>query len=93
MNGASTCKACGKPIIWMKTKATKNMPCDADLVPYWESASGTKRVLTLNGEIIKCELSGDEQKATGIGRTPHWGSCTSPDQFRKRGKQHETSRA
>lgn len=87
------CRACGKPIIYMKTQAGKSMPCDAELVPYWGSETGTKRVLNHSGELVRCELAGNHDDVTGVGRTPHWGTCTSPNQFRKRGKTHEPGRA
>jgi hypothetical protein len=82
----STCRCCGKPIIWMKTKAGRNMPCDDKLVPYWAKADGHTCVLTNAGELRKCELSGESGTETGQGRVPHWITCNDPDQFRKRGK-------
>lgn len=80
------CRACGKPIIWMKTAAGKTMPCDPDLRWYWAREDGSQRILTHSGELVRCELTGNRDEATGLGRTPHWGNCTQPDQFRKRGK-------
>ena len=80
------CRACGKPIIWMRTKAGKSMPCDALLIAYWDAPEGSQRVLTHSGELVRCELTGHKDEMTGVGRTPHWGSCTNPNQFRKRGK-------
>ena len=37
---SSTCRSCGKPIVWMKTKAGKNMPCDEELVLFWRDEGG-----------------------------------------------------
>lgn len=88
----STCRACGKAIVYMKTKAGKSMPCDEPLRLYWQSDTGSQRIITHAGEVVRCELTGIPEQASGLGRTPHWGSCTNPDRFRKRGKQHETSR-
>ena len=85
----SRCRACGKPIIYMKTRLGKFMPCDLPLVPYWISEDGSKRVLTHSGELVRCELTGNHDDITGHGRTPHWGSCKNPDRFRKRGKKNE----
>lgn len=85
----SQCRACGKPLVYMKTKAGKTMPCDAMLRMYWQSDEGSQRVLNHAGELVRCELIGTPEQASGMGRTPHWGNCTSPDQFRKRGKQNE----
>ena len=80
------CRACGRPIVWMKTKTGKTMPCDAQLKLFWQSEEGSQRVLTHAGELVRCELIGNADESTGLGRTPHWGNCTQPDQFRKRGK-------
>lgn len=87
----STCRACGKPIIWMKTKAGRTMPCDARLQLYWQSDEGSQRILTHAGELKRCELHGIPEEASGMGRTPHWGSCANPDRFRKRGTANEKS--
>lgn len=80
------CAACGKPITWMKTKAGKSMPCDSQLVQYWEDENGQDKVITHAGEIVRCSLQGPGDERTGLGRVPHWGSCTNPNRFRKRGK-------
>ena len=81
----STCRSCGKPVLWMKTKAGRNMPCDDALVPYWAKSDGPASVLTHAGEIQRCELNGEQGLETGHGRVPHWITCDNPDQFRKRG--------
>ena len=78
-----TCKKCGKPIFFLKTKAGRPMPCNPDEVLYWADPKGKERVVTRNGEVIACRLTGDENEATGIGYIPHWGTCTHADEFRK----------
>ena len=88
----STCRACGKAIVYMKTKAGKSMPCDEPLRLYWQSDTGSQRIITHAGEVVRCELTGIPEQASGLGRTPHWGSCTNPDRFRKRGKANGQSR-
>ena len=35
----TTCKACGKPIVWIRTTKGKSMPCDAEPVAYKEIRS------------------------------------------------------
>ena len=60
------------------------MPVDPDQVVYWEKPGGSEKIVTPNGEVISCELSGDQNKATGIGYIPHWSTCPSADQHRKK---------
>lgn len=78
------CRACGAPIIWIKTPAGKSMPCNAGGVFYWQKDGGKSRVVTANGEVVSCVLSGDTGEATGIGYIPHWATCKAPEKFRKR---------
>lgn len=52
------------------------MPCDATPRYYIEKPrSGSKKIVTPNGEVISCEYTEDPHKATGTGFAPHWGSC------------------
>lgn len=34
------CRECGKPLIFIRTRAGKNMPCEAEPVLYWPDADG-----------------------------------------------------
>lgn len=83
----TTCKKCGKPIIFIKTSGGKSMPCDADPVPYWESPKAPGKVITPNGMTLSCSFDGDLQTATGIGYRPHWATCPFADDFKKGGKE------
>lgn len=80
---ASTCKACGKPLVWIQTPKGKWIPCDEGLVPYKQDSDGTDVVVSQDGEAIRCRLK-FEGLPTGMARVPHWATCTSPDRFRKR---------
>lgn len=79
----TTCKGCGKKIIWIKTSRGKSMPCDPKQVMYWETSKGHYRIVTPNGEVIACELNGDVDRATGIGYIPHWGTCPKCKDFKR----------
>ena len=35
----TTCKACGRPIVWIRTTKGKSMPCDDEPVAYKEIRS------------------------------------------------------
>lgn len=71
----SSCRECGKTIIWIKTGGGKSMPCDPDLITYWAMPGGHSRIVTPNGEVIACKLNGYLANATGIGYVPHLDTC------------------
>lgn len=80
----SRCKACGAAIIWTPLPSGKKMPCDSEAKTYWKNPQGKSRIVTRNGEVIRCDLEGDIQNATGIGWTPHWATCPNAKDFKKR---------
>ena len=80
----STCRGCGMPIVWIKTASGKPMPCDPEQITYWQKPRGSQKIVTPNGEVISAELSGDPNRATGIGYISHFATCTKSDAFRRR---------
>ena len=44
MMKTTTCKACGKPIVWIRTTKGKSMPCDAEPVAYKEIKGGKEKM-------------------------------------------------
>ena len=90
----SICKGCGAAIVWIRTPGGKSMPCDATPRYYIEKhRSGSKKIVTPNGEVISCEYTEDPHKATGTGFTPHWGNCDRQDASGERGVGRELSGA
>lgn len=79
----SRCKHCGRPIVWVKTKSGKSMPCDIDLVFYWERAKAPGKVVTPSGEVISCDFRGEYGKATGVGYISHFATCPAAKNRRK----------
>lgn len=79
----SKCRSCGAEIIWIKTKAGKNMPCDADQVVYWERKGGSQKIVRPDGEIVSAELDGIPGLATGIGYISHFATCPNAGAHRK----------
>lgn len=70
----ATCRYCGKKIIWMQTRAGKNMPCNPEAICYKISEDGKEKIVTQNGDVISAErVHGHE--ADGIGYIPHFASC------------------
>lgn len=78
------CKACGARIEWMRTAAGRSMPCDRELVWYWADPQGDARVINHGGDVVRCFLRGARDEATGLGRVPHWASCTKPEAMRSK---------
>ena len=78
-----TCRKCKAAIVWIRTPGGKSMPCDAAPVYYTaKPKSGSKRIVTPNGEVLACEYTEDPHKATGTGFVPHWATCPEADSFR-----------
>ena len=81
---AGTCKSCKAAIVWIRTQEGKSMPCDAAPVYYTaKPKSGSKRIVTQNGEVLACEYTEDPSKATGTGFVPHWATCPEAGKFKK----------
>lgn len=80
----STCRGCGRPIVWIQTSAGKSMPCNTVPVPYWAKPKAAGKVITQNGEVISCELKGDLSKATGLGYVSHFSTCPQASKFKKK---------
>ena len=78
------CKGCGAEIIWLTSSEGKYIPCNPDLVPYWERAKAKGKVVTPNGMVLSCDFEGDPQKATGIGYVAHWSTCPCAERFRRK---------
>lgn len=80
----TTCKACGKSIVWIQTTKGKSMPCDAEPVAYKEVKGGKEKIVTPNGEVISCTFDAKPDDMTGIGYIPHWSTCPQANSFKKR---------
>lgn len=76
-NGSfGTCRKCGRRVIWIRTKAGKNMPCDLEILAYQipRTKTGSQRFVTEAGEVVAAEHS-TGARIDGYGYNPHWGSC------------------
>lgn len=79
----STCKACGAPIIWIRTPKGAFMPADQGLVKYRENPRGKTFLVDDSGRLIHCDLEFDGIP-TGMARIPHWATCTYSKQFKRK---------
>lgn len=48
-----SCKACGKPIVFITTVAGKKMPCDAMMRAYEPDADGPDTIITKDGQTVR----------------------------------------
>ena len=78
------CKYCGGKIDFIKTKAGKLMPVDHGIFPFWDGALNKDNILTIDGYLLKCELTGPAHLEAGFGYRPHWASC--PEARRRKQK-------
>ena len=71
----SQCNRCGARIMWVKTKAGKNMPVDPQFVDFKKIKGGKERLVLPSGEVVageRCKAS----EADGYGYISHF--ATSP---------------
>lgn len=83
----TACRSCGDPIVWIKTKAGKSMPCNALPIRYRAKPGGDTKIVTEAGDVVCCEAFADPAEATGWGYIPHWATCNAPEKFRKKGEK------
>lgn len=80
------CRGCGAWIKWITTTAGKQMPCDDKPVLYKVKIGGPHKIVTQYGDVISCEIVGDQKIADGQGYVPHWSTCPNANDFRKKAK-------
>lgn len=76
------CRECGKSLIFIRTRAGKNMPCEAEPALYWPDDSGPLMFYQRDGSYERGTLAGHPAVPQGSGYVPHWGRCPG----RRRGK-------
>ena len=76
----SKCRSCGAEIIWIRTKAGKNMPCDAMPRYFAEADGGSITFVTPDGEV----KHGECMEPGIMGYIPHWVTCPDAFKFRRR---------
>ena len=52
------CRECGKPLIFIRTRAGKNMPCEAEPVLYWPDDAGPLLFYQRDGSYERGTLEG-----------------------------------
>jgi len=49
------CRTCGARIVWIRTKAGKNMPVDPQFLDYKKVQNGKERIVLPSGELVAGE--------------------------------------
>lgn len=61
------CRECGKPLIFIRTRAGKNMPCEAEPVLYWPDDAGPLMFYQRDGSYERGTLEGHPAVPQGSG--------------------------
>lgn len=72
-----TCSYCGRRIMWIWTKAGKNMPVDPEMISYRRPEAGKKatdKIVTQTGEVV-CADRVESSQAEGTGYISHFATC------------------
>ncbi len=77
------CSGCGEQIIWIRTAAGRNMPCNTKLVDY-VADGGRDKIVLANGNVVSGTIINDPAKADGHGYTSHFATCSRAKNFRRR---------
>ena len=84
-NKISRCRSCGRQIIWIRTRAGRNMPCDTTLINYSLDGNGTDNIVTPSGTVLRCNAQGiSPEKADGAGYISHFATCPNAANHRRR---------
>lgn len=78
------CGGCGCRILWIRTKAGKNMPCNPTMLNYQKEPGGKEKIVTQEGEVVSGITGVSPEEADGIGYTSHFATCTRAKSFRRR---------
>ncbi len=76
-NSFGTCAYCGKQIMWVRTKAGKNMPVDPQMISYRRPEIGKKatdKIVTQDGEVVSADRV-NSNLAEGVGYISHFATC------------------
>lgn len=76
-NPFGKCAYCGRQIMWVRTKAGKNMPVDPTMINYRRPDAGKKaeeKIVTPKGEVVSANRASSDE-AEGFGYISHFATC------------------
>jgi hypothetical protein len=65
-------------------KSGKMMPCNWNMIPFWERPGAKGKIITESGKVISCDLSGPRDTVTGFGYVSHFATCPHAARHRRR---------
>lgn len=77
------CRGCGRRVVWIKTKAGKNMPCDPTIVDYKEDPAGKEKIVTQKGDVVTGITGVNPGEADGMGYISHFATCPQAKNYRR----------
>lgn len=80
------CPKCKKQVIWIRTQAGRNMPCNGEIKYYKEEAGGKDRIVLPNGQVVVGTILKGPEFADGYGYTSHFATCEFSQMFRRKKK-------
>ena len=80
------CRACGAPIIFLKTAKGKTMPVDEGAVFFKAHPDGKELFILGDGSTMRGNQVSDRAEGDQFGYISHFATCPNADDFRKRGK-------
>ena len=86
MSNFSTCRNCGCQILWIRTKAGKNMPVNPEFVNYCRPKDGEKakeKIVTPDGDVVSANIAHGAE-TEGYGYISHFATCPRAADHRKR---------
>lgn len=81
------CKSCNAPIIFIKTRKGKSMPCDAKPVRFDLEIKGRDLIVTEDGDVVRGRISKD---GADTGYKSHYASCPHAAEYRNAGKKAQS---
>lgn len=83
-NPFGTCKFCNRRVIWVRTVAGKNMPCDPELISYKipDDGKGNEKIVTQEGEVVTANIAFGKE-FDGHGYISHFATCAYASRARK----------
>ena len=77
------CAGCGARVVWIKTEAGKNMPCDPSFHNYKIDPTGKEKIVTPAGKVVTGITGVSPEEADGYGYISHFATCRQAKNFRR----------
>ncbi len=78
------CAGCRQQIMWIRTRAGKNMPVNPQMLSYRADPSGVEKIVTQYGDVVTGVTGVDPEQADGIGYISHFATCPQSRNYRRK---------